>query len=111
MSVTFCIIWAASTLACLWFIFLILSRDGEVNNLDRFLIFVSLFPVFSTILAWAIGVSLLALWMEHIWYNSPKITLWRLERKIRKRRRGPFVRIVQHLHKKRKEKENETKVP
>lgn len=103
MSASSFILWALSSLFVAWRICHLMSLTGEVDNVGRVIILVGLLPVLSVILALCIVFTEVILWLDRWWY-SPKMVTWRLERKTRKRRCGPIVRIVQYMHNKRKEK-------
>jgi len=88
-----------------------MSWSGKVDNFGRLFILMSFFPIISALMALAIvfaeGLCHGGAWADKLW-KSPKMVAWRTMRKLRKRRRGPIVRIVEHMHKKREGKRNET---
>lgn len=104
------IFWLLPTVLSIWGILHLLAKEGKVSNGDRVMLFFSLIPGISILI---VGVLILVVVMFKIdaWYNSPKMVAWRIERKIRKRRRGPIVRIVEHMHKKHLEKNSEKDLP
>lgn len=108
------LLWVAGTLYSLWRIIVISSYEGKVTNTDRLIVAFALSPlspVVAVILFIAEAICFLAEAYRK-WYNSPKQVTRRLEKKIRKRRRGPLVWAVETLHEKRqKEKKNEETVP
>lgn len=101
------------TVFSVWRILTLLSWSGEVDNTGRVMIVLAFVPILSIIMAISIafaeGLFYGAARIDK-WWASPKMVTWRTMRKIRKRRRGPIVRIVEHMHKKREEKKRETDV-
>lgn len=98
----------------IWRVLIMMSWDGKVDNGGRVIILFSLVPILSVFMAIAMAfVLLLFEGGERFdkWWESDKMVARRIHWKIRKRRRGPLVRIVEHMHNKRKEKENEADVP
>lgn len=110
------IFWVVNVLCsvfCIWRVITMMSWSGEVDNWGRFFILISFVPILSVIAAVSIafseGLFHGGAWLDK-WWSSPKMVTWRTLRKIRKRRRGPIVRVVEHMHKKREEKANEADV-
>lgn len=110
---TFWIINALCSVYCIWRMIVMMSWQGRVDNGGRFFILISFVPILSVIMAVSLilieGLFFLGGKFDK-WWSSPKMVTWRTLRKIRKRRRGPIVRIVEHMHKKREEKANEADV-
>lgn len=93
-----------------------LSREGRVNNEDRVAIFLCLFPLLSLIAVAALTLIDICILIDKVRrkvVDSPRYITWSIQRKIRKRRRGPLVVLVEYLHYRRKEKgkENENILP
>lgn len=105
----FYILWAVFSLVGVWRVLCVMAINGEVNNSDRMVIFFMLTPV-SLIAAPMIILFELALWgdrkIEKL-KKSPRYVAWKISRQIRKRRRGPVVRVVEWMHKRRKEDHDE----
>lgn len=114
-DIIFWLINGGSTIFVIWGILWMMSWSGKVDNFGRLFILLSFVPVLSIILAMALAFVFALFcggtWFDK-WWQSPKMVTWRTLRKIRKRRRGPLVRIVEHMHKKQKlkEKANEADV-
>lgn len=90
-----------------------MSITGRVGNEDRVMIFFMLTPV-SLMMAPVILFVEVMFWIGKKvdkFRESPRYVTWKIQRQIRKRRRGPLVRVVEHLHNKRKEKTREEDVP
>lgn len=106
--------WFICTVVGIWRILVMCSKTGRVYNDDRFIIFLALTP-FSLLLAPVLVLVESAFWLGGKWdkfTQSPGYVAWKIQRQIRKRRRGPVVRIVEHMHKKRLEKiEREKTLP
>lgn len=112
-KMTFWIINTLCSVYCIWRVIVMMSWQGRVDNGGRFFILISFVPILSVIMAVSLilieGLFFLGGKFDK-WWSSPKMVTWRTLRKIRKRRRGPIVRIVEHMHKKREEKANEADV-
>ena len=109
----FIILWIVGTIYSLWRIIVVSSYEGKVTNSDRLIVAFALSPL-SPAIAFLIFVAEGICTIERAyekWYNSPKQVARRLERKIRKRRRGPLVWAVETLHQKRQEKKNDETLP
>lgn len=109
----FIILWIVGTIYSLWRIIVVSSYEGKVTNSDRLIVAFALSPLAPAI-AFLIFVAESICAIERAyekWYNSPKQVARRLERKIRKRRRGPLVWAVETLHQKRQEKKNDETLP
>lgn len=109
----FYIVWAVCTVVGVWRILRLLSQTGHVGNDDRLMIFFALTP-FSVLLTPILLIIEFMFWAGKKvdeFRESPKYVSWSIQRKIRKRWRGPVVRIVEHMHKKRKEKASEEDLP
>ena len=111
------IFWTVNVLCsifCIWRVLTMMSWSGEVDNIGRIFVILAFVPILSVLMAISIAFaeSLFhgGAWIDK-WWQSPKMVLWRTMRKLRKRRRGPIVRIVEHMHNKREEKKNEADVP
>lgn len=114
-DIIFWVVNGGSTIIVIWCLLWMMSWSGKVDNFGRFFILLSFVPGLSVLMAIAI-VGALSLCHGAVcfdkWWASPKMVTWRTMRKIRKRRRGPIVRIVEHMHNKQKlkEKANEADV-
>ena len=109
----FYIVWAVCTVVGVWRILRLLSEIGRVGNDDRLMIFFALTP-FSLLLTPILLIIEFMFWAGKKldeFRESPKYVSWSIQRKIRKRWRGPVVRIVEYMHKKRKEKASEEDLP
>lgn len=108
----FYIAWAVCSVIGTWRILKLLSRDGHVGNDDRLMVFLTLTP-FSFVTAPILVIIEILFWAGRKidkFKESPRYVAWSIQRQIRKRWRGPIVRIVQHMHNKRKEKAREEDV-
>lgn len=109
----FYITWVLGALYSWWRIINQMAEDGVVDNGGRVLLFLSLFPLMAQVIAFLLFVVETLFWAAKridTWWESPTLVTWRIERKIRKRRRGPIVTLVQYLHKRKMEKANEKDV-
>lgn len=107
------LLWIAGTIYSLWRIIVVSSYEGKVTNTDRLIVAFALSPlspIVALLLFLAEGICFIAEAYQK-WYNSPKQVTRRLEKKIRKRRRGPLVWAVETLHQKRQEKKDEETLP
>lgn len=111
------IFWVVNVLCSvfvIWRVLFLMSMDGKVDMAGRVIMLFALVPVLSVFMAIAFAFVIILFEggaMIDKWWGSDKMVARRIHWKIRKRRRGPIVRIVEHMHNKRKEKENETDVP
>jgi len=112
-SIIFYGLWALCSVVGIWRMVNLMSLSGRVGNDDRVMIFFTLTP-------FSLMMTPILLFVEFMFWigkkvdrlrESPRYVAWKIQRQIRKRRRGPLVRAVEHLHKKRKEKEREEDVP
>lgn len=107
------LLWIAGSIYSLWRIIVVSSYEGKVTNADRLVVAFALSPlspIVAVLLFLAEGICFISE-AHQKWYNSPKQVARRLERKIRKRRRGPLVWAVETLHQKRQEKKNDETLP
>lgn len=111
--IIFVTLWVIFSAFSLWRMIVMMSITGKVDGDDRFMAFLVLTPL-SYITAPCIALVevcfLVGGWVDKF-KSRPAYIQWSIERKIRKRRRGPLVRIVEHLHNKRKEKAHEENLP
>lgn len=99
------IVWALCSLVGIWRLVRLMSVSGRVGNADRLMIFFAMTP-FSLMLTPILLLVEFLFWAGNKldkFLQSPRYVTWKIERKIRKRRRGPLVRTVEYLHNKRKE--------
>lgn len=112
-TIIFVVLWIIFSAYSLWRMVVMMSVTGKVDGDDRFMAFLALTPL-SYIMAPCIALVEVCFfiggWMDKF-KARPAYIQWSIERKIRKRRRGPLVRIVEHLHNKRKEKAHEENLP
>lgn len=109
----FYITWVLGALYSWWRIISQMAEEGEVDNGGRVLLFLSLFPGIGLVIAFLLFLVEVMFWIAKWidkWWQSPALVTWRIERKIRKRRRGPIVTLVQYLHKRKLEKAHEKDV-
>lgn len=108
----FYISWALCSVIGIWRMLSLMSISGRVGNDDRVMILFALTPA-SFLMTPILFVELM-FWVGRKidkFRESPRYVTWKIQRQIRKRRRGPLVRVVEHLHNKRKEKTREENVP
>lgn len=104
--------WAVCSVVGVWRILNLLAGTGRVYNDDRMMIILTLTPFSLLITPFMLAIETL-LWVGKKvddFRESPKYVAWSIQRKIRKRWRGPIVRVVEHMHNKRKEKAREEDV-
>lgn len=90
-----------------------MAVTGNVTVDDRIAVFLALTPL-SYLTAPSIALVEVCFFVNSQvdkFKARPEYIQWSIERKIRKRRRGPLVRIVEHLHNKRKEQRHEEDLP
>lgn len=108
-NIVFYALWALSSVVGIWRMINLMSMSGRVGHDDRVMILFILTPA-SLLMTPVILVVELLFWVGKKIDNfreSPRYVTWKIQRQIRKRRRGPLVRVVEHLYNKRKEKARE----
>ncbi|ARB11589.1 putative membrane protein [Pectobacterium phage vB_PatM_CB7] len=108
-QIVFYSLWALFSVVGVWRMVNLMSMSGRVGNDDRVMVLFILTPA-SLLLTPVILVVELLFWVGKKVDNfreSPRYVTWKIQRQIRKRRRGPLVRVVEHLYNKRKEKARE----
>ena len=108
----FYIAWVVCSVVGIWRILNLMSFTGRVGTDDRVIIILCLTP-FSLLMTPIVLVIEFLFWVGKKIDNfkeSPRYVAWSIQRQIRKRWRGPIVRIVEHMHNKRKEKAREEDV-
>ncbi|AFH21014.1 membrane protein [Cronobacter phage CR9] len=111
--IIFVALWVLFSAYSLWRIIVLMSINGKVNGDDRFMVLLAMTPA-SYLFAPCIALVEFCFFLDKRWKKfkqRPDYISWSLQRKIRKRWRGPLVRIVEHLHNKRKEKAREENLP
>lgn len=109
----FYIAWAVCSVVGTWRLLNLLAGTGHVGNDDRVMLFLTALTPFSLLMTPILLVIEFLFWVGKKidkFKESPRYVAWSIQRKIRKRWRGPIVRIVEHMHNKRKEKAREEDV-
>lgn len=112
-TIIFVVLWIISSAYSLWRMIALMAISGKVRGDDRFMAFLALTPL-SYLMAPCIALVEVCFFVSKRvdkFKARPAYIQWSIERKIRKRRRGPLVRIVEHLHNKRKAKAHEEDLP
>lgn len=109
----FVVLWVIFSAYSLWRIISLMAVSGKVSGDGRFMTILSMTPL-SYLIAPCIALAEACFFADsqvEKLKSSPAYIQWSIERKIRKRRRGPLVRIVEHLHNKRKGRVHEKNLP
>lgn len=109
----FYLLWVLFSVVGIWRMLSLMSVSGRVGNDDRVMLLFMLTPACFLMTPVLLFVELM-FWVGRKidkFRESPRYVTWKIQRQIRKRRRGPLVRVVEHLHNKRKEKTREEDVP
>lgn len=111
-GLTLYVVWALCSIFSIWQIIVLMSYSGRVQNDDRLMLLFAITP-FSLMMAPILLLVQLVFWAgKRIdrFKESPRYVTWKIKRKIRKRRRGPVVRVVEYLYNKREEKRREKEI-